>query len=398
MLLARALARGAHARTQAVAPRAHRRRLLPPDRARLHGDARAGSMQAPLGDRASPARVVLGSCVPIAKRCPPASCPRTTRRSSRSTSARPRARASTATRLIAERIAERRAPLPGVAHTLLTVGEGDAAGARTSPRSTSTLVDPEQRAARPVAAHGSASRNEIVAKQPPELRVNVGRGRRRSPSAAQSSREHPDASSSGPDLDAARASTRTQITEGAPEDARRRRRRQHARRRQARGPRHHRSRSRRRPRRQVADVADTLQLLVGGLKVSTYAEARRGVRRPHARRRAATAPTPTSLALMTVPSSQARRGAALVASSRWTRRRRPSRSIASAGSGRSRSSRTPPRASATATVSRRIDKISPSCTAAGLLRLQPAGQLEEHGRDGGGLRRSSSGWRSSSCT
>ena len=44
---------------------------------------------------------------------------------------------------------------------------------------------------------------------------------------------------------------------------------------------------------QVADIAQTLQLLVGGLKVSTYAERRRGLRRARARRRAVPQPTPT---------------------------------------------------------------------------------------------------------
>ena len=98
---------------QAVARRAHRRRLLPADRARLHGRCSASSMRhrwvVVLACVAA-----LGSCVPLGSGAQGASSRRTTRRSSRLNCARRRARASPRRASSAERIARDIRELPGV--------------------------------------------------------------------------------------------------------------------------------------------------------------------------------------------------------------------------------------------------------------------------------------------
>ena len=191
-------------------------------------------------------------------------------RSSRSTCARPRARASQSTALIGRAHGARdpRAHPGRELHTLMTIGDTD----QRTPNKASIyvrLIDPEERAQTSIELMASV-RNEIVATpaQGPAHR----RLARSTPSTAASPPRRCSTASTGPDLDKLRRVRRqascdelkkvpgavdvdTNLVVGKPELQVSIDREKAA----DLGV-------------QVADVAQTLQLLVGGLKVSTYAE------------------------------------------------------------------------------------------------------------------------------
>ncbi|WP_437305908.1 efflux RND transporter permease subunit [Sorangium sp. So ce388] len=240
----------------------------------------------------------LGSCLPVAKTLPAGFLPEDDQAQFEINMRAPEGTSLTATRLIAERIADDVRRLPGVTSTLMTVGEGEQQAANVA-KIYVMLVDPEQRELGQLQIMQKA-RAEILAKLPPELRVTAGEVQAISSGGQSSARTQ--VALQGPDLDRL-AEYATRITEelrkvpgavdvdnslvvGKPElraiiD---------------------------RDRAadlgvQVADVAGALQLFVGGLKVSTYSEGgeQYDVRmRAEARYRA----DAESLSFLTVPSSK----------------------------------------------------------------------------------------------
>ncbi|XYH97126.1 efflux RND transporter permease subunit [Sorangium sp. So ce1128] len=242
--------------------------------------------------------VTLGSFLPIAKTLPAGFLPEDDQAQFEINMRAPEGTSLTATRLIAERIADDVRRLPGVTSTLMTVGEGEQQASNVA-KIYVMLVDPEQRELGQLQIMQKA-RAEILAKLPPELRVTAGEVQAISSGGQSSARTQ--VALQGPDLDRL-AEYATRITEelrkvpgavdvdnslvvGKPElraiiD---------------------------RDRAadlgvQVADVAGALQLFVGGLKVSTYSEGgeQYDVRmRAEARYRA----DAESLSFLTVPSSK----------------------------------------------------------------------------------------------
>ncbi|KYF73639.1 RND transporter [Sorangium cellulosum] len=240
----------------------------------------------------------LGSCLPVARTLPAGFLPEDDQAQFEINMRAPEGTSLTATRLIAERIADDVRRLPGVTSTLMTVGEGEQQAANVA-KIYVMLVDPEQRELGQLQIMQKA-RAEILAKLPPELRVTAGEVQAISSGGQSSARTQ--VALQGPDLDRL-AGYATRITEelrkvpgavdvdnslvvGKPElraiiD---------------------------RDRAadlgvQVADVAGALQLFVGGLKVSTYSEGgeQYDVRmRAEARYRA----DAESLSFLTVPSSK----------------------------------------------------------------------------------------------
>ncbi|MGK3988210.1 efflux RND transporter permease subunit [Sorangium sp. So ce136] len=240
----------------------------------------------------------LGSCLPVARTLPAGFLPEDDQAQFEINMRAPEGTSLTATRLIAERIADDVRRLPGVTSTLMTVGEGEQQAANVA-KIYVMLVDPEQRELGQLQIMQKA-RGEILAKLPPELRVTAGEVQAISSGGQSSARTQ--VALQGPDLDRL-AEYATRITEelrkvpgavdvdnslvvGKPElraiiD---------------------------RDRAadlgvQVADVAGALQLFVGGLKVSTYSEGgeQYDVRmRAEARYRA----DAESLSFLTVPSSK----------------------------------------------------------------------------------------------
>ncbi|WP_437755125.1 efflux RND transporter permease subunit [Sorangium sp. So ce1389] len=240
----------------------------------------------------------LGSCLPVARTLPAGFLPEDDQAQFEINMRAPEGTSLTATRLIAERIADDVRRLPGVTSTLMTVGEGEQQAANVA-KIYVMLVDPEQRELGQLQIMQKA-RAEILAKLPPELRVTAGEVQAISSGGQSSARTQ--VALQGPDLDRL-AEYATRITEelrkvpgavdvdnslvvGKPElraiiD---------------------------RDRAadlgvQVADVAGALQLFVGGLKVSTYSEGgeQYDVRmRAEARYRA----DAESLSFLTVPSSK----------------------------------------------------------------------------------------------
>ncbi|WP_437621932.1 efflux RND transporter permease subunit [Sorangium sp. So ce1151] len=240
----------------------------------------------------------LGSCLPVARTLPAGFLPEDDQAQFEINMRAPEGTSLTATRLIAERIADDVRRLPGVTSTLMTVGEGEQQAANVA-KVYVMLVDPEQRELGQLQIMQKA-RAEILAKLPPELRVTAGEVQAISSGGQSSARTQ--VALQGQDLDRL-AEYATRITEelrkvpgavdvdnslvvGKPElraiiD---------------------------RDRAadlgvQVADVAGALQLFVGGLKVSTYSEGgeQYDVRmRAEARYRA----DAESLSFLTVPSSK----------------------------------------------------------------------------------------------
>ncbi|WP_437528294.1 efflux RND transporter permease subunit [Sorangium sp. So ce726] len=242
--------------------------------------------------------VTLGSCGPIAKTLPSGFLPDDDQAQFEINMRAPEGTSLTSTRLIAERIADDVRALPGVTHTLLTVGEGDQQAANVA-KIFVMLVDPEQRQLTQLEIMQRV-RKEILARQPSELRITAGEVQAVSSGGQSSARTQ--IALQGPDLDKL-GEYATRITEelrkvpgavdvdnslivGKPEL------RAYVDRDKAAdlGV-------------QVADVATTLQLFVGGLKVSTYSEGGEqfDVRmRADAKYRA----DEQDLSLLTVPSSK----------------------------------------------------------------------------------------------
>ena len=242
--------------------------------------------------------VTLGSCAPIAGTLPSGFLPEDDQAQFEISMRAPEGTSLTSTRLIAERIADDVRRLPGVTSTLLTVGEGDQQASNVA-KIFVMLVDPEQREQNQLQIMQRV-REEILAKQPPELRITAGEVQAISAGGASSAKIQ--VALQGPDLDRL-AEYATRITEelrkvpgavdvdnsliiGKPE------------------LRAYIDRDRAADLGvQVADVAGTLQLFVGGLKVSTYSEGgeQYDVRmRADAEHRA----DAQDLALLTVPSSK----------------------------------------------------------------------------------------------
>ncbi|WP_437966965.1 efflux RND transporter permease subunit [Sorangium sp. So ce260] len=240
----------------------------------------------------------LGSCAPIAGTLPAGFLPEDDQAQFEINMRAPEGTSLTSTRLIAERIADDVRRLPGVTSTLMTVGEGEQQSANVA-KIYVMLVDPEQRALGQLQIMQKA-RDEILAKLPPELRVTAGEVQAISSGGQSSARIQ--VALQGPDLDrlgeyAARITEELREVPGAVDvdnslvvgkpELRAIIDRDRA---ADLGV-------------QVADVAGALQLLVGGLKVSTYSEAgeQYDVRvRAEARHREGA----ESLSFLTVPSSK----------------------------------------------------------------------------------------------
>jgi hydrophobe/amphiphile efflux-1 (HAE1) family protein len=240
----------------------------------------------------------LGSCVPIGKALPGGFLPVDDQGQFEINMRAPEGMSLTATRLLAERIAEDIRHLPGVRHTLLTVGAGDQQTANVA-KIYVMLVDPEKRAMGQFDLM-QRTRTEILAKQPPDVRLTAGEVQPISLGSVAT--QNIQMALQGPDLAqlgvyAARITEELKKTPGAVDvdnslvngkpELRAAIERDRA---ADLGV-------------QVADVAGTLQLVVGGLKVSSYAEGGEeyDVRiRADARYRADAA----TLALVSVPSSK----------------------------------------------------------------------------------------------
>ena len=175
------------AEPQEVAARARGRRVLPPDRARLHARARASSMRHRwVVVLAALARAVV-SIVPLVQGGAQGLPARERRGAVRDQRAHARGDqpGGDAARS-RERIArEVRAAGREVDATLVTIGDNDAEDAEPGARSTSSLVPPERAQADAGSSCMDRVRREIVAKQPKELRASASRGVARSAAAAQ---------------------------------------------------------------------------------------------------------------------------------------------------------------------------------------------------------------------
>jgi len=239
----------------------------------------------------------LGSCIPLVNAIPKGFTPPDDRGQFEVNIRVPEGTSVTSTRLIAERIAQDIRRLPGVTQTLLTVAE-DALQTPNLSRIVVALSDPRERDVGQLQLMDRV-RKEIFTKQPPEYRMTVGEVSGISTGGSSAFISY---ALAGPDL-ARLGEYATHITDalrkvpgavdvdnslivGKPEL----------------------SVSIDRERAAdlgvlVSDVASTLQLFVGGLKTSSYAEAgeQYDIRlRADARYRA----SPETLALVSVPSSK----------------------------------------------------------------------------------------------
>ncbi|WP_224362313.1 efflux RND transporter permease subunit [Hyalangium versicolor] len=210
--------------------------------------------------------VTLGSCVPLFKAVPASFLPPNDEANFEINIRAPEGTSLQATHLVAERIARETRRLPGVAHTLVTIGDN----AQRTPNVAKVyvrLVDPSQRVQtqQEIAAR---ARRDIVSKQPKELRIDVSDV---SAFNAGSSSKAVQYILNGPDLDKLGEYSKRVVEElkktpgavdvdsslvvGKPEV------RVHVLRDKAAdlGV-------------QVSDISNALRLLVGGLKVSTYQE------------------------------------------------------------------------------------------------------------------------------
>ncbi len=239
----------------------------------------------------------LGACVPIAKRVPGGFLPEDDAAQFEVNIRAPEGQSIQATRLFAERLGDDARRMDGVNHTLVTVGE-DVSHTANLAKVYVLLSDPKTRKATQFQIMDRV-RKEIVAKAPKEYRITTGEVAAFSTGQSSAGVQM---AITGPDIDKL-ASYATHITDelkkdpnaldvdntlilGKPELRVRILRDRAA----ELGVR-------------VADVADTLRLLVGGLKVSSYAEAGEeyDVRvRADARFRA----DADALSLVTVPSSK----------------------------------------------------------------------------------------------
>ncbi len=114
---------------------------------------------------------VLGSCVPVAKSLPAGFLPEDDKAKFQMTVRAPEGTSSEETLLIAERAAVELRKLPGVAHILITVAEDDA-HTRNFSQIYVDMVDPDKRNITQFQAMARA-RNEVVPKMPPGMRVTV---------------------------------------------------------------------------------------------------------------------------------------------------------------------------------------------------------------------------------
>ncbi len=114
---------------------------------------------------------VLGSCVPVAKSLPAGFLPEDDKAKFQMTIRAPEGTSSEETLLIAERAAVELRKLPGVAHILITVAEDDA-HTRNFSQIYVDMVDPEQRTITQFQAMARA-RTEIVPKMPTGMRITV---------------------------------------------------------------------------------------------------------------------------------------------------------------------------------------------------------------------------------
>jgi hydrophobe/amphiphile efflux-1 (HAE1) family protein len=240
----------------------------------------------------------LGSCGPIASRVPGGFLPEDDQAQFEINVRGPEGQSLQATRLFVERMASDVKRVDGVAHTLVTVGEGDAHSSNIG-KIYALLSDPKDRAASQFQIMDQV-RAEIIAKAPPSYRITSGEVAAFSNGGQ--SNANVQVAITGPDIDAL-ARYATHITDklkqdpnaldvdnslvlGKPELKVRILRDRAA----ELGVR-------------VSDIASTLQLVIGGQKVSTYAEGGEeyDVRlRADARYRA----DADSLALVTVPSTK----------------------------------------------------------------------------------------------
>ena len=242
--------------------------------------------------------ISLGACGPIAKALPGGFLPENDQAQFEINMRAPEGTSLTASRLIAERVAEDVRRVPGVKQTLLTIGEGDLRAPNVA-KIYVMLVDPEERSLSQLELMQKV-RQEILQKQPKELRLTAGEVQ--IISAGGMSAANIQIALQGPDLErlteyAQRITEELRKVPGAvdvdntlvigkPELTASIDRDRAA----ALGV-------------QVADVATTLQMFVAGFKVSSYAEAgeQYDVRmRADARFRA----DEGALSLLTVPSQK----------------------------------------------------------------------------------------------
>ncbi len=208
----------------------------------------------------------LGSCGPLAKRVPKGFIPVDDQAQFEVSVRTPEGTSADETALIAERVAQQVRALPGVAHTVATVAGGDAKVQNLASVYVA-LVDPKEREISQLQLM-DMTRKRVLAKLPKELRVGVAEVAAISTGAATAAVQYV---LSGPDLSALEAYAAkmgpeikrqpsvvdfdTNLIVGKPElrVAIERDRAADL------GV-------------SVADVADTLRMLVAGLKVSSYAE------------------------------------------------------------------------------------------------------------------------------
>jgi hydrophobic/amphiphilic exporter-1 (mainly G- bacteria), HAE1 family len=115
---------------------------------------------------------VLGSCAPIGKRLPGGFFPQNDQGQFEVNMRAPEGTSLTATRLTAERIADDIRRIPGVQRTLLTIGDTPQQSSNVA-KIYVMLVDPREREANQIELMQRV-REEILSKQPPEIRVTAG--------------------------------------------------------------------------------------------------------------------------------------------------------------------------------------------------------------------------------
>jgi hydrophobic/amphiphilic exporter-1 (mainly G- bacteria), HAE1 family len=210
--------------------------------------------------------LTLGSCVPLFKAVPKSFIPPNDEANFQINVRAPEGTSLATTRLIAERIARETRRLPGVQHTVTSIGDTDQRTANLA-HIYVRLVDPKDRVQSQQQLVARA-REEIAAKQPKELRIdvsdvdafNTGQSTksvqyvingpdldqlgRTADHIIRKLRELPGAADVDSDLEVGKPEVRVNVQRDKSADL---------------GV-------------QVADVANAVQLLVGGLKVSTYQE------------------------------------------------------------------------------------------------------------------------------
>jgi HAE1 family hydrophobic/amphiphilic exporter-1 len=210
--------------------------------------------------------VALGSCFPLAAAVPKGFTPPNDVAEFDVNMRAPEGTSLAETRLEAERVARAIRLIPGVDHTLVTIGN-DSAVTRNLANIFVHLVDPRQRKDDQFAIMAEV-RNEIVPKQPKELRIDVSQTAQISSGQSQAQVQY---TLNGPDLKQLARYTnkileRFQKAKGAVDvDSNL----------IVGNPEVHVEIDRERAGNlgvDVADVANALELLVGGLKVSTYQE------------------------------------------------------------------------------------------------------------------------------